>query len=389
MRHDNRENLETLFQNEKINLKRGFIFDVNPDPMPSYFDFDRFEGMMLGLAVGDALGNTTEGMVPEQRYNHFGEIRDYLPNRHADEKRVGTPSDDTQLAFWTLDQLIDDDGLVPDRLASRFCRDQIFGIGGTIQKFILNQKNGKNWTESGPQSAGNGALMRIAPVVFPHLRSGGRDLWVDTAISAMLTHNDTASISACIAFVYILWQLLKMDQPPAPDWWHDTYCAVTKDLELRTIYRPRSRAVKNLAGSLRDFVKREVLSAYHSGTSITDACNKWFSGAYMLETVPVGLHIDNSHPQMVFVGELPPQLPVNEGYPNLGPRVSMYTFDGKLLTRLGDLHWGEGAQQFIAPHGIATDSKGNIYVGEVSYGFIGNKLDPPRELPSFRKLVKL
>ena len=104
---------------------------------------------------------------------------------------------------------------------------------------------------------------------------------------------------------------------------------------------------------------------------------------------PCGLHIDNSHPQMIYVGELPPQFPFNEGYPNLGPRVSMHTLDGKRLARLGDLHWGEGAQQFIAPHGIATDSQGNIYVGEVSYASIGNKLDPPRELPSFRKLVKL
>jgi ADP-ribosylglycohydrolase len=59
----------------------------------------RIRGMLLGLAIGDALGNTSEGMLPDERKTRCGEIRDYLPNRHADGRRVGLPSDDTQLAF--------------------------------------------------------------------------------------------------------------------------------------------------------------------------------------------------------------------------------------------------------------------------------------------------
>ncbi len=43
----------------------------------------------------------------------FGEIRDYLPNRHARHRPVGLPSDDTQLAFWTLEHLVDHRGLSP------------------------------------------------------------------------------------------------------------------------------------------------------------------------------------------------------------------------------------------------------------------------------------
>jgi sugar lactone lactonase YvrE len=103
---------------------------------------------------------------------------------------------------------------------------------------------------------------------------------------------------------------------------------------------------------------------------------------------PCGLHIDHKDPSMIYVGELPPQFPFNQDYPNLGPRVSIYAADGKRLGRLGDLHWGEEAHQFIAPHGIATDSRGNLFVGEVSYASIGKDLDPPRELPCFRKLLK-
>jgi DNA-binding beta-propeller fold protein YncE len=47
-------------------------------------------------------------------------------------------------------------------------------------------------------------------------------------------------------------------------------------------------------------------------------------------------------------------------------RVSIFTIDGELITR-----WGNEAHEitdplFLAPHGIAVDSRGDIYVGEVS-----------------------
>ncbi|MYI85356.1 MAG: hypothetical protein F4081_00870, partial [Dehalococcoidia bacterium] len=49
----------------------------------------------------------------------------------------------------------------------------------------------------------------------------------------------------------------------------------------------------------------------------------------------------------------------------------------------------EGPGQFIAPHGVAVDSRGDIYVGEVSFSIVGRTLDPPRELKSFTKLRRL
>ena len=47
------------------------------------------------------------------------------------------------------------------------------------------------------------------------------------------------------------------------------------------------------------------------------------------------------------------------------------------------------AGQFVAPHGIAVDSRGDLYVGEVIWTAYGSKLSPPRELRSVRKLVKV
>ena len=90
----------------------------------------------------------------------------------------------------------------------------------------------------------------------------------------------------------------------------------------------------------------------------------------------------------VYVGELN-GMPGLEGALGLGHRVSILSPDGELLARLGHPEEGEEPGKFIAPHGIAVDSRGDIYVGEVSYTISGSKLDPPRELKSLKKLRKV
>ena len=63
----NRDVFGHLIETGGMDLERGAIFAVTPEPLPHGFDSGRVEGMMLGLAVGDALGNTTEGMLPAER----------------------------------------------------------------------------------------------------------------------------------------------------------------------------------------------------------------------------------------------------------------------------------------------------------------------------------
>jgi ADP-ribosylglycohydrolase len=281
-----------LFETGGIDLNRGAIIDYSPGPMPHDFDFGRVEGMMLGLAIGDALGNTTEGMLPHQRKARFGEIRDYIPRPGIG---VGLPSDDTQLAFWTLEQMIEDGGFVPEHVASRFSRGRIFGIGGTVRQFLANYKSGKPWYECGPKSAGNGALMRIAPMLIPHLKTGTSALWVDAALSAMMTHNDSVSTASCLAFVRMLWELLRMDGPPEPRWWLRTFVDTARDLECDESYTPRGGAYQGYRGPVWKFVQEKVGDAYDRGVPVVEACNRWYSGAFILETVPSVIYILMRH----------------------------------------------------------------------------------------------
>jgi len=292
---DNSAMLAFLFEQGAIRIDRGRLFDCSAEPKSPGFDFHKVEGMLFGIAIGDALGITTEAMLPDRRRLAYGEIRDYIPNRYVNEAR-GFPSDDTQLAFWTLEQLIDDHGLVPENLARRFSSSgRIFGIGSTVRSFLRNLQSGTPWQLCGPESAGNGALMRIAPVLVPHLRSGGTDLWIDTALAAMLTHNDRASISSCLAFVAMLWDLLDMTSVPDSDWWIERYITLAQDLEGETEYAPRSGKFTSYRGPLWRFVEENLRWADREGLSVLDACNAWYSGAFLLETVPSALYVLMRH----------------------------------------------------------------------------------------------
>lgn len=296
---DTRALLAKLFERGQIRLEcQTQILHREPAPLPHGFDFERVEGMLLGLAIGDALGNTSEGRSPADRAREHGEITGYLPNRHDPGRRnVGLPSDDSQLAFWTLEQITADGGVWPERLASRFCGPRIFGIGQTVRGFLRRFKEeGLPWEEAGVHSAGNGALMRIAPVLVSHLRTPSPALWSDAAIAAMLTHNDASSTAACVAFVRLLWDALRRPDPPRPGFWLHRFLEIARPLEGDTQLEPRFGPLRGqFRGSLADFTDRVVHEALRANQPTRDACDTWGSGAFLLETVPSVIYVLERH----------------------------------------------------------------------------------------------
>ena len=107
---------------------------------------------------------------------------------------------------------------------------------------------------------------------------------------------------------------------------------------------------------------------------------------------PCGLCAAQGRQPLFYIGELGPTMPVNREIPNLGPRISIVNHEGKLVGRVGDIRAGQELNQFIAPHGLAIDSRGDLYVGEVSYtawSQVYPGTEPPRGLRSLRKLVRV
>jgi len=108
---------------------------------------------------------------------------------------------------------------------------------------------------------------------------------------------------------------------------------------------------------------------------------------------PCGLYMPRGKCPNCVIGELGPGMAVNRKLRNLGPRLSIVSNEGKLIARLGGEN-GPGLEpgRFLAPHGIAVDRHGDIYVGEVSYtnwpSSFGD-VPMPTPLRSLQKLEKL
>ena len=105
---------------------------------------------------------------------------------------------------------------------------------------------------------------------------------------------------------------------------------------------------------------------------------------------PCGLYVDRQGDQdRIYVGELSSSVSVSEGIHNLGARLQIFTPAGERLARIGAPLPGSGPGEFVAPHTVAVDSRGDVYVGEVSYTIRGRQLTPPRELRSLQKFARV
>jgi len=126
---------------------------------------ERASGLMLGLAVGDALGLPREGMAPERAVRRFGRTL-----RHAFWFGRGAVSDDTEHAWMSAQAILATAG-DPDRFARSLAwrlRGWIAalppGVGWATLRACVRLWLGFPPSRSGRPSAGNGPLMR-APVI--------------------------------------------------------------------------------------------------------------------------------------------------------------------------------------------------------------------------------
>ena len=108
---------------------------------------------------------------------------------------------------------------------------------------------------------------------------------------------------------------------------------------------------------------------------------------------PCGLYCHQATRSEFLIGELGPGMNVNRNHPNLGPRLTICDKHGKRIARLGgEQGAGEEPGKFLAPHGVTMDSRGDIYVGEVSYTNFRNinaGKQPPKHLRSLQKLERV
>lgn len=175
---------------------------------------EHFQGCLLGLACGDAVGTTVE-FKPR---GTFAPVTDMVGGGPFSLK-PGEWTDDTSMALCLASSLIEKRGFDPHDQMVRYCdwRDRgylssngrCFDIGRTVAS-ALNRFHQTGEPFSGstdPNSAGNGSIMRLAPVPM-FFYQHQQDAIHFSGESSRTTHGAPECVDACRLFGSMLYKAL-------------------------------------------------------------------------------------------------------------------------------------------------------------------------------------
>jgi ADP-ribosyl-[dinitrogen reductase] hydrolase len=175
---------------------------------------DRFLGCLLGLAAGDAVGTTVE-FRPRGSFTPLHDMVGGGPFR----LEPGQWTDDTSMALCLATSLVQCNGFDAADQMERYCRwrdegylssnGRCFDIGNTVANALARyRRTGDPIAGStDPHTAGNGSIMRLAPVplfYFPDLDAVTRY----AVESSRTTHAAAECLDACRLFAAMIHRAL-------------------------------------------------------------------------------------------------------------------------------------------------------------------------------------
>ena len=185
---------------------------------------DRAEGVLLGLACGDALGRPVEFRSPGAIEAEYGTLREMVGNGTYG-KPAGTITDDTEQALCIARSLVERGEFAPEDIAERFVawyNSGPFDIGIMTADALRRIDRDESWDDAGQNvweakpegsNAGNGSVMRCAPLALAFaddwdtLQQVSRD-------SSRITHADPRCTHGCAVLNCTIAALLDGDEQP-------------------------------------------------------------------------------------------------------------------------------------------------------------------------------
>ena len=215
---------------------------------------DRALGAFLGLAAGDALGTTLEFSARDTK-PRLTDIEGGGP--------FGLPpgcwTDDTAMALALAESLAASGTLAPRDLMDRFVKwrngedycpvGSCFDIGETTEAAIERyRRSGDPFAGSAdPQTAGNGSLMRLAPVALRFWSDRAR--LVETAADqSRTTHGAAEAVDSCRAFAELMADAIAGSGPRA-------------DLLAPRPFEGEAAITRIMAGSWRGRARESIVSS--------------------------------------------------------------------------------------------------------------------------------
>ncbi|MEB3102048.1 ADP-ribosylglycohydrolase family protein [Ferviditalea candida] len=164
----------------------------------------RYEGCLIGLAAGDAVGTTLEFKTA----GSFKPIQDMVGGGPF-QLEPGQWTDDTSMAMCLAESLVECRGFNAKDQMNRYvkyyrngywsAKDYCFDIGNTVSQALqCFERTGDPYAGStDPKSAGNGSIMRLAPIPMFYLKDPVHAIDY-AAKSSRTTHGTEEAVDACI-----------------------------------------------------------------------------------------------------------------------------------------------------------------------------------------------
>jgi ADP-ribosyl-[dinitrogen reductase] hydrolase len=167
---------------------------------------DRYQGSLLGLAAGDALGTTVEFSPP----GTFAPLTDIVGGGPFHLEK-GQWTDDTSMALCLAESLVTCNGFDAKDQMTRYSRwreegylssnGTCFDMGNTVSQALSKfARTGDPFAgPTDPRSAGNGSLMRLAPVPLFFAADPEKAVQMSSE-SSKTTHGARTCLDACRYF---------------------------------------------------------------------------------------------------------------------------------------------------------------------------------------------
>lgn len=259
---------------------------------------DRFRGCLFGLATGDALGATVQFIEP----GDFQPLVEIVGGGSF-SLQPGEWTDDTSMALCLAESLIECRGFNPLDQMERYlrwyrhgymsCKRYAFDIGAAtraaLERFELTRDP---FCGIDPQSAGNGSLMRLAPVAMA-FASRPEEAIVKAGVSSRTTHGAVEAADACRYFAGLLVgalngaskkELLSESYCPIHGYWKDNpLSGVIAEIGRGSYKHKQPPEIKN-DGWVVKTLEAALWGFYHT-TSFEEGCLNVVNQGYDADSV--------------------------------------------------------------------------------------------------------
>ncbi len=247
---------------------------------------ERYRGSLLGLAAGDAVGTTVEFRPP----GSFAPVEDMTGGGPFD-LAPGQWTDDTSMALCLAESLLERQGFDASDQMERYVRwyregylsstGICFDIGNTVrgalERFERTRQAYSGSTD--PFTAGNGSIMRLAPVPL-FFALNPREAIVKSGESSHTTHGAVTAVDACRYLGALLVgavngaakeRLLSERYNPLPGYWEENPLVDEIDQIAAGSFKLKSPPHIKGSGHVVKSLEAALWAFYHSD-SFRDGC---------------------------------------------------------------------------------------------------------------------